>query len=145
MKKLFMCLCAGLLLAGCGGGAGSSEKVTKTCSMEQQGINLSMVIDGEGDAVTKAVMKATAKYEDVNLTKEDIDALTDEQKKALEDQMIKSMGMSDNDSVEAKAEFTDTAIEASITYKVSDLEKMVDKTTVDEIVELMEKQGMTCK
>lgn len=144
MKKLFVCLCAGVLLAGCGGG-GSKEKITKTCSMEQQGINLSMVIDAEGDAVTKAVMKASAKYEDVNLTKEDVDALTDEQKKAIEEQMIKSMGMEDNNSVEAKAEFTDTAIEATLTYNVGDLEKLVDKTTVDEIVKVMEEQGMTCK
>lgn len=143
MKKLFVCLCAGVLLAGCG--AGSSEKVSKVCSLSDSGVDMTMTLEAEGDTLTKADIKAVGAYENLGITKEMVDALSDEERKEVEELMIENTGFADDDSVDAKAEFTEKEVVVSIVYNVSTMEKTFNSTSLKEMVERMEKQGMSCK
>lgn len=145
MKKLFVCLCAGVLLAGCGSG-GSKEKITKTCSMEINGAGMSMKFDAEGDTVTSAEMVVSATYEAMGGTKEQFDALSEDDKKSIEDEMVKKAKQTKGaEGIDISTAFDDEGLKVTMKYEVGTLEKTLNATTVDEMIKLAEEQGMTCK
>lgn len=144
MKKLCICLCAGVLLAGCSGG--SKEKITKTCSFEENGMGMGMNFDAEGDTVTRAEMTVSATYEALGGTKEQFDALGEDQKKQFEEAMVEKVKQTDGtEGIDVKTAFDDEGMKVTMTYEVGALEKTLNATTVDEMVKLAEDEGMTCK
>lgn len=146
MKKLFVCLCAGVLLAGCGSG-GSKEKTSKVCTLDQNGALLTMNLEGEGETVTKADMVVSASYETMGFeSKEAFDALTDDQKKQIEDLLLESANSSGStEGMDIKTTFDDEGVKITMIYEVGALEKTLNATSMDDMVKEAEKMKMTCK
>lgn len=145
MKKLLVCLCAGFLLAGCGGG--SSEPVSKTCSQElMPGAVIEMAMSGEGDVVNKAEMKVTMTFESLNLDKAKV---TEEQKKQISDMMketiLKEMEMEEADGYTVDSTFDDNGLLITIGAEANVFEQTFNATKFDDMVKELEGDGFTCK
>lgn len=146
MKKLFVCLCATVLLAGCGaGGSKESEKVTKTCSVEESGMKMDVKLDAEGDAITEIGMFALMPYEALDVTAEEAkEVFTEDNLKLIESTMLSTLDVTEEE-VNPTTKLGDTGIEVNLSLKVSDFEKTFNATTLEEGIKELEGQGYTCK
>ena len=146
MKKLLCAACAVLLLAGCGS---SAKTETKTCSLEQSGFKMDATFTAEDDTITKTSVKVTMDGASLGLGDTE---LTDEQKTLMEDAILDQLGVEEGKGVEAKVEFDDSNIIATVDIDM----KEGDSSTLDALgfggtaslektVEQAEDEGATCK
>lgn len=105
MKKLFSILivCTMVLsLAACGG----KEPQSATCKIEQNGAQVTMVLDAEGDKVTKITQTSTLA----------LDSFTDEQKELLKESLNQAAEIyKEIEGVKYTSDVTDTEISETIT------------------------------
>lgn len=144
MKKLFVCLCAGILLAGCGSDA-PAEKTQKTCTVNIQGVAASIVMDAEGDKVTNAGFNFEMPYETFGVTKEQLDDMGEDLTKPMSDQMLKAMNLKEEDGWKVNTETTEEALVVKVTGEGGLLEKTFGATSLDEMITAAEKQDFECK
>lgn len=153
MKKMVISLAALLMLFGCGSKGGSDAK---TCTLEQAGIKIESTAKGEDDKIKTMSVKTTAP---ASMFGEGVDfsAITEDEKKTLEAEILKSMNVEEGQGVKITPNFSKTGMEITIDI---DLEKAKDSlddilssanVNVDEnqsmksFVEEMEKAGAECK
>lgn len=95
MKKLFACLAAALLLAGCGG---SGDKATsKTCTVDESGFTMAITMDAKDDVINKLSVKYTL----AGILKGQENISDDDMKKAG-DSILSSMGVKEGEGVTAE-------------------------------------------
>lgn len=144
MKKLLVCLCAGFLLAGCGGG-GSSEAVSKTCTVEEGGLKAEMYMEGKGDVLSKASLKMNAPYDAMGLDASIKDSITDEMKDAVKDQMMKEMELDEADGYTVTVNFDDEGMKMEVSAEASVFEQTFNASSLEDMTKELEKSGYTCK
>lgn len=152
MKKLMVLLCAGLLLAGCGGKEESKpeeNRETKVCTLEASGINMEINASAVDDIIDKIEVAITMPLDGV-----DEDTITDEMKTQMEEAALAQYGVEKGEGVEVSTDFSD----GKLTVKVGmDIANASDKTKealgldkagdqkLSEFVAEAEKNGATCK
>lgn len=150
MKKLLVCLCMGLLLAGCGGSSGKEE--TKTCTMKVGTIEMAAAVTGKDDAVEK--FKMTITYPASMMGGQDLSAITDEQKKELEKTVLDQYGIEEGKGVAVTADFTKEAMAVGVEFDLKDgdaevLKKIgIEDTSnlkISDFVKQMEEGNATCE
>lgn len=153
MKKLFVCLCAGFLLAGCGnGGSGSansgdasSNVVKKTCTLEDSGTKAEMYMEGEDDVLSKVSLKMDASYEAMNLPATIKDSITDEMKEEVKKTLLKEMNLNESDGYNVTIDFDDEGMKMEVSAEASIFEKTFNASSVEEMTKELEEAGYTCK
>ena len=70
MKKSMLILFTAVLLAGCGG---NSDKVSKTCTMEEDGTSTVLEMEAKEDTLTKVAMHLGVTYEAIDIKKSDLE------------------------------------------------------------------------
>lgn len=146
MKKGLALLFAAVLLAGCGG---SKEKVTKTCTMEEEGLSASLVMEATGDTLTKASLNLGATFDALGIDKESYSSITEDQKSqfldTMETMLLEELDMSKDDGYDVESKLTDNGFEMNVSAEASIFEQTFNATSVDEMVTSLEKEGYTCK
>lgn len=117
MKKLLVCLFATTLLFGCGSkDAGKNE--SKTCTFSQAGIEIAAQMNAVDDKIKSVKMDVSAPAS--MMAGVDLSTLTDEDKKTVESQVLKSLAVEEGQGIEVSSKFTKEAM--NITVDI-DLEK----------------------
>lgn len=117
MKKLLVSLFAVALLAGCGSSGGGAEE-SKTCSFSQSGMDMAATFTAKDDKIKSTSIKVSMPAS--MLGGVDLSAITDEEKKQVEEQVLTSYGFKEGEGLTLKTNFTKEAIEVDINV---DLEK----------------------
>lgn len=150
MKKLLVVLCAAFVLAGCSGGSDEGA-VKKTCTAEQQGIIITMDLEGSGDTLTKVSMNINAPYSAMaaqGLTKEMIDSVGEEGKETasdtMKDVMLKSLDLNEDD-YDVTASFDDEGWKMSVSAEAGIFEQTFNASSMDDMVKELSDGGFTCK
>lgn len=151
MKKLLVVLCAAFVLAGCGG-SGSGETVKKVCEAEQQGIKITMDLEGTDDVISKIAMNINAPYSAMapfGLTKDMIDGAGDDVKEqaseVMKDTMMKTMDLNEDDGYTVTSVFDDEGWKMSVGAEASIFEQTFNASSMDEMTKELEDGGFTCK
>lgn len=155
MKKIISLLLVLLLMAGCSSDGGTAaSKATRTCSIEESGMSLTMVAEApsEDENVEKVTINCTAPYEAMGISE---DMLTDELKETfsstMEQMVIESMGaeLGSEGVTVKKSEFTDTAIvievEMDITAMAESAGAADEDLSLDSFASSMTDSGFECK
>lgn len=154
MKKLLVCLFATTLLFGCGskGSEATGEKASKTCTFSQAGITIAAQMNAVDDKIKSVKMDVSAPASMMGGT--DLSALTDEDKKTVEAQILKSLSVEEGQGINVSSAFTKEAM--NITVDI-DLEKgnadalkaigftEIKDTSLTDFVKEAESSNATCK
>lgn len=153
MKKVLVSLVAVVMLFGCSS-KGSAD--SKTCTVEQAGVKMTTAVKAKDDKIQSLNIKTSTPASTFGATV-DFSKITDDQKKTLEDQLLKSMKVEAGQGIEVSSNFTKEAMELTINL---DLEKAKDSAssvlgsmqlpadddlTIDAFVKEMETLGAECK
>lgn len=145
MKKGLALLFAAVLLAGCGG---SKEKVTKTCSHEEDGTSAVLDMEADGDTITKVSLNLGVTYEAMDIEKSNIEK-SDQTKElfleTMKETILEDMDMSEDEGYEVDAKLGEKGFEMNVSAEASIFEQTFNATSVDEMVTSLEKEGYTCK
>lgn len=153
MKKLMVLLCAGILLAGCGGKkeeAKTEEKrETKVCTVEQSGIKMEMGASAVNDIIDKVDVTMYIPLQGV-----DESAITDELKAQMEEAALKQYNLNKGEGVDVVTDVKDGNLSVKVSIdmnkasdqakKVLNLENAKDSKLTD-FVKSAEASGATCK
>lgn len=146
MKKMLAFACAAVLLAGCGE---SNEPVKKTCTIDNQGMNATMIMEGEGDTLTKASLEFKVSYDMMGIPEDQAAALSEEEKKeageTMKSTMLASLDLEEGDGYDIASEFNDEGYILKVSAEASIFEKTLDASSVDELTKELESVGYTCK
>lgn len=152
MKKILLLAIVSLLLFGCSG-SNEPTSVTKACSIEQAGMNLTITGTAESleSDVKTATVSVSAPYSAMGITDEMVASLTDDMKQqltsVLEESIVSSLGSSDVQGVEVtRSEFTDTGLEIEMTMDIAALlqESEGETQTLQSFVDYLTQSGFTC-
>lgn len=152
MKKLVAFACAALLLAGCGSSS-EPKKETKTCTMEESGIKMSIKMDAEDDIIKK--MEMTYVFPG-SMLGGDISTLKEDDMKKMGDTVLSTLGISEGEGITAvfKAEGKDlkatlnidlSKADASILKNQFKMEGNTKNIKLSETVKSGETDGAVCK
>lgn len=146
MKKGLAVLFSALLLAGCGG---SKDKVTKTCTMEEEGMSAVLTMEADGDTLTKAALSLGASFEALGIDQATYAEVDEDKKKVfldtMKEMMLEELDMSEDEGYDVEADLNENGFEMKISAEASIFEQTFDATSVSEMVESLEKDGYTCK
>lgn len=152
MRKLLVVLCAAFVLAGCGGSGDSNDTVKKTCKAEQEGIAITMNLEGKEDVLSKVSLNINAPYTamaPMGLTKDLVDSADADTKKqasdAMKDVMLQTMDLDENDGYSVTSEFDDEGWKMSVSAEASIFEQSFNATSMDEMVKELTSGGFTCE
>lgn len=150
MKKALVLAITTIALCGCG----KNEITTKTCSMNENNIGMTFKLTATNDEIDKVVL--TMEMDSAYFGVESLDILDDEQKEAIKENMLSTLGL-DSDTYEGikiNIEIKETmvvTIDADLTKADAEVLKKVgmDFTGADMSLENAVKDltdnGATCK
>lgn len=152
MKKFLAFACAAVLLAGCGSSS-EPKKETKTCSMEEAGMKMSIKMDAEDDIIKKMEMSYVFPGSMFN---GDASKLKEEDLKTMGDAVISQLGIKEGEGISAafKADGKDLKATINIDLTKADTDilknqfKMEGNTKnikLSETVKSGEADGAVCK
>lgn len=152
MKKLLVVLCAAFVLAGCGGSGDSESTVKKTCKAEQEGIAITMDLEGKDDVLSKVSLNINAPYTamaPMGLTKDMVDKADADVKKQASDTMknvmLQTMNLNEDDGYTITSDFDDEGWKMSVSAEASIFEQSFNATSMDEMVKELSDGGFTCE
>ena len=152
MKKLLVVLCAAFVLAGCGGSGDSESTVKKTCKAEQEGIAITMDLEGKDDVLSKVSLNINAPYTamaPMGLTKDMVDKADADVKKQASDTMknvmLQTMHLNEDDGYTITSVFDDEGWKMSVSAEASIFEQSFNATSMDEMVKELSDGGFTCE
>ncbi len=152
MKKLLVVLCAAFVLAGCGGSGDSESTVKKTCKAEQEGIAITMDLEGKDDVLSKVSLNINAPYTamaPMGLTKDMVDKADADVKKQASDTMknvmLQTMHLNEDDGYTITSDFDDEGWKMSVSAEASIFEQSFNATSMDEMVKELSDGGFTCE
>lgn len=152
MKKLLVVLCAAFVLAGCGGSGDSESTVKKTCKAEQEGIAITMDLEGKDDVLSKVSLNINAPYTamaPMGLTKDMVDKADADVKKQASDTMknvmLQTMNLDEDDGYTVTSDFDDEGWKMSVSAEASIFEQSFNATSMDEMVKELSDGGFTCE
>lgn len=145
MKKGLLILFVALLLAGCGG---KGNKVTKTCSLEEDGMSAVLDMGADGDTITKVSLNLGVTYEALDIEKSNIEK-SDQTKElfleTMKELLLEEMDMSEDEGYEVDAKLGEKGFEMEVSAEASLFEQTFDATSLNEMVKSLEDEGFTCK
>lgn len=153
MKKLMVLICAGILLAGCGGKKEEAKteenRETKVCTVEQSGIKMEMGASAVNDIIDKVDVTMYIPLQGV-----DESAITDELKAQMEEAALKQYNLNKGEGVDVVTDVKDGNLSVKVSIdmnkasdqakKVLNLENAKDSKLTD-FVKSAEASGATCK
>lgn len=151
MKKFLAFACAAVLLAGCG--SSEPKKETKTCTMEEAGMKMSIKMDAEDDIIKKMEMSYVLPGDMFNV---DASQLKEEDLKTMGDAVISQLGIKEGEGISAvfKADGKDlkatinvdlSKADASILKNQFKMEGNTKNIKLSETVKSGEADGAVCK
>lgn len=151
MKKFLAFACAAVLLAGCG--SSEPKKETKTCTMEEAGMKMSIKMDAEDDIIKKMEMSYVLPGDMFNV---DASQLKEEDLKTMGDAVISQLGIKEGEGISAvfKADGKDlkatinvdlSKADASILKNQFKMEGNTKNIKLSETVKSGEEDGAVCK
>lgn len=147
MKKLLLSAAALVLLAGCGGGGSDSEK--KTCTVSQQGMNVTINMEGKDNKLVKQSMELSLSKDQVTAAGQDFDKITDADMNAIAKTFAPTQETMKGLDIDAKK--TADAIEIGISVDYTKMDEETKKKAgvtdmkFDETIKKMTDNGATCK
>lgn len=145
MKKGLLVVFAVLLLAGC---SGKGNKVSKTCSLEEDGMSAVLDMEADGDTLTKVSLNLGVTYEALDIKKSNIESSEQTKELFLEtmkELLLEEMEMSENEGYDVDAKLGDKGFEMTVSAEASIFEQTFDATSLDEMIKSLEDDGFTCK
>lgn len=151
MKKFLAFACAAVLLAGCG--SSEPKKETKTCSVEEVGMKMSIKMDAEDDVIKKMEMSYVFPGSMFN---GDASKLKEDDLKTMGDAVLSQLGIKEGEGIAAvfKADGKDlkatinidlTKADTDILKKQFKMEGNTKNIKLSETVKSGEADGATCK
>lgn len=152
MKKFLAFACAAVLLAGCGSSS-EPKKETKTCTMEEAGIKISIKMDAEDDVIKKMEMSYVIPS---SLLGGDASTLKEDELKTMGDAVLSQLGMKEGEGISAafKADGKDLKASLNIDLAKADTSVLKDQFKMEgntkniklsETVKSGEADGAVCK
>ncbi len=145
MKKSMLILFTAVLLAGCGG---NSDKVSKTCTMEEDGTSTVLEMEAKEDTLTKVAMHLGVTYEAIDIKKSDLetsDEATEMFLGMMKELLLEELEMSEDEGYNVETKLGDKGFEMTISAEANLFEQTFDATSLSEMVTSLEKDGFECK
>lgn len=155
MKKLFVCLCACLLLAACGKEETKpttdtdNKKETKVCTTEIDGADTEITVDAEDDVITFITMEM--KMPDMGMEGVEI---TDEFTELIKSQMMKELDIEEGKGVDVDIDLKNDTMTIIIKIDMKDgnpivLNKLglgaLEDHKLSDFLDEAEDEGIVCK
>lgn len=153
MKKLMVLLCAGVLLAGCGGKKENAKteenRESKVCTLEQSGIKMEMEASAVNDIIDMVDVTVNVPLQGV-----DASAITDELKSQIEEAALQQIGFKKGEGVDLTTDFKEDSLAVKISIDMNkaseDAKKVLNldsskENKLSDFVKSAEADGATCK
>lgn len=146
MKKLTVLLCV-LCLVGCSNT--KTEKITKVCTLESDGIKITNTLEAEDDKIIVQTTESSIDYSYLDVTEEMLKGIMDEISAAYSElEGVEYTYSMDGSSVNDKTVVDYTKADLAALLEAGILESEEEKinyVSLEQTVKALEEMGLTCK